>query len=513
MKLKSKILKIALFATGLSGIVAEYVLATLATYILNDSVFQWTMILSVMMFSMGLGSWFSKNMKTNLLQKFIYIEFTLSILVAFSSIITYTVLGLTPYVGFVIYSLSVFIGVLIGMEIPLVIRLNDEFETLRVNVSSVIEMDYFGALAGGLFFAYFGLPYLGLTYTPFVLGIINFSVALILVGMLWKHLDKHLAKKLVIFASIIIIGMIVGIKISKSVVMFGEQKRYKDKVIFSEQTKYQKIVVTQWKDDYWLYLNGNQQLCTRDEVMYHEPIVHPAMGLLKKPTSALILGGGDGCAARELLKYKSLTNIQLVDLDPEMTKLSKTNPIFLEMNKQSFLNPRLKITNEDGYKFIEETKEYFDIIIIDLPDPRTVELSRLYSFEFYKLCKKQLRPHGVIITQAGSPYFATKAFLCIEKTIKTAGFQTVPIQNQIITLGQWGWIIGINDTLNIDYKKVLQNLTFDNIETKWLNHEAMSHITSFGKYYLLNPSDSIEINTIHNPVLQKYYLNGSWDLY
>ena len=85
---RSNILKLALFATGLSGIVAEYILSTLATYFLGNSVFQWTMIVSIMLFSMGLGSRFSRFIQTNLLQNFIRIEFTLSILVAFVSVIT-----------------------------------------------------------------------------------------------------------------------------------------------------------------------------------------------------------------------------------------------------------------------------------------------------------------------------------------------------------------------------------------------------------------------------------------
>ena len=196
MKLRSNILKLALFATGLSGIVAEYILSTLATYFLGDSVFQWTMIVSIMLFSMGLGSRISKSIKSNLLEKFITIEFILSVLSAFVSVITYSASAYYGYVGFVIYGLSVIIGLLIGMEIPIVIRLNDEFENLRVNVSTVMEKDYYGSLLGGVFFAFIGLPYLGLTYTPFILGTINFLVAIGLYIMLRNAVDSRLRTKL-----------------------------------------------------------------------------------------------------------------------------------------------------------------------------------------------------------------------------------------------------------------------------------------------------------------------------
>ncbi|MEQ9443917.1 MAG: spermidine synthase, partial [Cyclobacteriaceae bacterium] len=193
---KSNILKVSLFATGLAGIVAEYVLSTLATYFLGDSVFQWTMIVSLMLFSMGLGSRLSQFFEKELLQKFILVEFTLSVLCGFSALFAYVASGFTLYTGLIIYTLCILIGMLIGLEIPLVIRVNDTFESLRINVASVMEKDYFGSLLGGIFFAFVGLPYLGLTYTPFVLAVVNFSVALVLLFILWNHLSRSNQKLL-----------------------------------------------------------------------------------------------------------------------------------------------------------------------------------------------------------------------------------------------------------------------------------------------------------------------------
>lgn len=200
--LKSNILKLSLFATGLSGIVAEYILATLATYFLGNSVFQFTIVLSVMLFSMGLGSRISKYFEKNLLSSFVIIEFTLSLLVAFSALFTYTATAYMEYTGVFIYSFCILIGLLIGMEIPLVVRLNDAYQELRVNVSAVMENDYYGSLIGGLFFAFVGLPYLGLTYTPFVLGAVNFGVALLLLVFLGQLFPKahKLAFKIGAFA-------------------------------------------------------------------------------------------------------------------------------------------------------------------------------------------------------------------------------------------------------------------------------------------------------------------------
>lgn len=510
---KSNILKLALFATGLSGIVAEYVLSTLATYFLGDSVFQWTMIVSMMLFSMGLGSRLSQYITTNLLQKFIYIEFTLSVITAFVSIITYIT---SAYYGdntVIIYGLSVLVGLLIGMEIPIVMRLNDEFEELKVNVSSVMEKDYYGSLLGGIFFAFVGLPYLGLTYTPFILGAINFLVACMLIYILWQGMAAKLKPQLIGLILLVAIGISSGAVFAKRIIDYGESLRYKDRVILSEQTKYQRIVITQSQDAYWLFLNGNQQLSSIDEVMYHEPLVHPVMGLLKEPKDILVMGGGDGGAVREILKYPSVEKITVVDLDPRMTEIGSTHAWLSMMNQGAFDNPKVEVINDDGFTWLEANRAYYDAIIIDLPDPKTVELGRLYSYEFYKLCHNALRKHGVITTQAGSPYYAARAFKCIDETIAEAGFTTAPLHNQVVTLGEWGWVLGTKEDTKEILKSRLQALNFEGITTEWVNQEAMTLMTSFGKNVFPDDDKPVEVNKIHNPVLYRYYLKGKWDLY
>ncbi len=513
VKLESNILKISLFATGLSGIVAEYVLATLATYFLGDSVLQWTLMVSVMMFAMGLGSSLSRHFENNLLHKFVTLELLLSLLVAFASMVAYTAASFLPAVGIVIYALGIAIGLLVGMEIPLVVRLNDSFESLRVNVASIIEKDYYGSLVGGLLFAFVGLPYLGLTYTPFALGIINLSVAFGLIMILRHSLGISHFRQLASLSILVFIMIFVGMYNAEQIILFGEQKRYKDKVIYAEQSRYQRIVITEWRGNHWLFINGNQQLSTLDEEAYHEPLVHPAMSLHPYPSQVLILGGGDGCALREVLKYSSVQNVTLVDLDPTMTNLGREHPVLLAQNDSAMWSSKLEIVNQDGYTFLEQTEKFFDCILIDLPDPKTIELGRLYSHEFYRLCYKRLRPDGVLVTQAGSPYYATKAFRCIDMTIASAGFATLPMHNQILTLGEWGWVLGSKSQSPDSLKKTVRELRI-NVPTKWMNNESLLLITSFGKnIYPGSQTDSVCINRVHEPVLHQYYLRGNWDLY
>lgn len=514
MKNKAFILKLALFATGLSGIVAEYILATLASYFLGDSIVQWALIISLMLFFMGIGSRITKYIHRNIFQLFIFTEFTLSLFVSFSALLAYSTAAFSIYSGVIIYLMSMITGLLIGMELPLAVRLNENFEELRVNISSILEKDYYGSLLGGLFFAFVGLPYLGLTYTPFLLGFVNLAVAIAMLNFFPTLLNPKVRKQINVVAAVVLIIIVAGVLNAKSIIFFGEQNKYKDKIIFSEQSRYQKIVITEWRGDYWLYLNSNLQMSTYDEALYHEVLIHPAMALSKTPYNVLILGGGDGCAAREVLKHPDVQHITLVDLDPAMTHLAMTHPVLLQTNDSSLFNPKVEVLNNDGYKFLEDTKDFYDLIIIDLPDPRNIELSRLYSLEFYTLCRRHLRPHGVLVTQAGSPYYAAESFECILKTMEAAGFSAIPLHNQVLTMGEWGWVLGVNDQVSDEQMITrLKSADYSKIKTRWLNNEAIDLITSFGKNYFLDSYDSIKVNKVHDPVLYRYYLKGSWDLY
>jgi len=469
------------------------------------------MIVSTMLFSMGLGSRISRKFEENLLRNFVRLEFTLSVLASNITTIVYSVFAIYGETLIIIYLLSILVGLLIGMEIPLVVRLNQQFESLKVNISSAMENDYYGSLAGGVFFAFIGLPYLGLTYTPTVLGAVNFLVAIILLFAVWSEIDVAVRGRLIYSTIIVTIVLLASGIFSNKIVEWGDKIRYKDRVVYSEQSRYQKIVLTYGDGDYWLFLNGHQQLSTVDEPLYHEPLVHPVMALHGDPKRVLVLGGGDGAAVRELLKYDIIEEIVLVDLDPSITDLARTHPVLLNINGGSLLQENVTVINQDGFTYLEPIQDLFDVIIADFPDPRTVDLGRLYSREFYWLCHQALKPNGFIVTQAGSPYYAEKAYKCIKKTMESAGFSTLPLHNQVLTLGEWGWIIGsANQERNLKKKLQEQKL---NVSTVWLNESALTLISSFGKKVFKDPIGEIKINRLHDPVLYRYYNKGKWDLY
>ncbi len=508
----SRLLKLCLFVTGAAGLVAEFVLCTLASYFLGNAVLQWALLTSLMLFAMGVGSRLSRYLLCHLLDVFIVLELALSLLCAGSAIVAYMLAPFFSPIGMVVYLLAMTIGLLVGMELPLITRVNAAYEELRLNIASVMENDYYGALLGGLFFAFVALPYLGLTYTPVVLGAANFATASLLL----------FRGRTLLFAPRLLAGLWLGVGLglgglalgAKPIVLFGEQALYRDAVVLVRQTRYQRIVMTRWRDHYWLFINGSEQFSTYDEERYHEPLVHPALALLKSREEVLILGGGDGLALREVLKYSDVGRVTLVDLDPEMTRLASSHPVLVDLNQGSLTDPRVTLVHEDAFSFLYRSSRLYDAIIVDLPDPSSVELSRLYSFNFYRLCRKNLKRGGVVVTQATSPFFSRKAFLCIVKTLAEAGFSVLPYHNPIPTLGEWGFVLGVDARWmsTAQLKQTILRLSFDPIPTRFLNREAMVSMVHFGKG-VFDREEEIQVNRETRPVLWQYYKEGQWEVY
>ena len=274
--------------------------------------------------------------------------------------------------------------------------------------------------------------------------------------------------------------------------------------------------MTRWRDHYWLFINGQEQFSSYDEERYHEPLVHPAMTLAANRSNVLILGGGDGMALREIWKYPDVKTVTLVDLDKGMTDLAADHPILKGLNKNAMSDPRLTVVHRDALKFLRETSDLYGAIVIDLPDPDSVDLMHLYAIDFYRLAEKHLERGGALVTQATSPYFSPKAFRCIIKTLQAAGFTTMPYHNPIPTMGEWGWVLAVrNDESDEEtLKKRVLDLDLDRPDTRFLNSDAMISMAHFGKGVLdKDKMDAIRPNTQFNPVLHQYYLSGAWAVY
>jgi spermidine synthase len=552
--LASVLLTACMFASGACGIILEYIQASLASMILGNAFEQWAMVIGLMMFWMGFGSLIQSRIpKKGLIYTFILIETTLALAGGFSPTLTYLSYSYTAHYGLVLYAFVSIIGILIGLEIPVIIRINNDFsKELSTNLGNILSADYIGSLAGALIYVFVLLRFFPITEAAFFTAGINFFLALTTVVYFTKK--KLIPKNIFILTLMGLTGsaLVWGYANNRNWQVKNEQPLYDDPIVYSRISQYQHIVITHYAplNETRLFLNGNLQLCSTDEARYHESLVHPAMALAKQPQTVLILGGGDGCALREVLKYKSIQAVTLVDLDPAMTRLAATHPLLTRLNENSFQSARLtvldapgispgedrqifkpapdfrgagqktgqspptqrlaevKVMNLDADKFLEAVSGRWDVIIIDMPDPSTPELAKLYSKEFYTKVRRHLAPAGIMAVQATSPYLSRESFLCIGRTLVSAGFSILPFHENVPSFGDWGWYLGVwPQAAAQTFEKEIDRLTFT-VPTRYLTPAVFQSQTVFGKGML--DARHTEINTLLFPVLLTFYNNESW---
>jgi spermidine synthase len=495
----------SVFLVAACGLVYELVAGAVSSYIMGDAVTQFSLVIGVFLCAMGVGSYLAKFIVGDLLKAFLEVEILIGLIGGLSSIAMFAASAyLDPIFPVIFYSLCAVIGILIGIEIPLLIRILKESVDFSDAVSHVLAIDYVGALAGAILFPLLVLPWLGLSRASIVFGIMNLGVAAVGIVLLsgrrlWIILRLSAAAIVLLFAFVF----------SEKMVGYLEDMLYQDSIVYTRTTPYQRIVLTRWRDDVRLYLNGHIQFSAIDEARYHEALVLPAMELVKKPADILILGGGDGLAAREVLKYGSVKQVVLVDLDPEMTRLGQERPELVAINGGSMNDPRVEIVNTDAMKYLEESRAFFDVIVVDLPDPNTESMTKLYSTAFYALCSRRLKMGGVMATQATSPFFAPEAFWCIVATIEgavpsendMAQLVANPYHTHIPSFGEWGFVLAAKHRVDPQKARVT-------VDTRYLTTETFRAMFNFPKD--LTTSESLKLNRLDDPVLYRYYRRG-WD--
>lgn len=421
------------------GLIYELIAGTMASYLLGDSILQFSTVIGTYLFAMGVGSWLSRYLGKGLVAKFITIELMVGLVGGFSSTILFFAFAYTQAFRFVLYTLVTVVGILVGLEIPLLMRiLKDRFQ-FRDLVAHVLTFDYLGALGASLLFPLLLVPKLGLVRGALVFGILNAGVAL---WSTWLFREQLPRRHVLRVTALIVLGLLgVGMYAGEQAIAAADDNLYSDEIILSRQTSYQRIVLTRWRDDVRLYLNSHLQFSSRDEYRYHEGLVHPLMASLPWARRVLILGGGDGLAAREVLKYPQVQQIVLVDLDPEMTQLFATHEYLSGLNGGSLKDRRMKVVNADAFVWLEQNSEMFDAVIIDFPDPTNFSLGKLYTTAFYRLLGHHVAENGQIVVQSTSPLFARQSFWCIVETLEAAKFVTRPYHVYVPSFGEWGFIL------------------------------------------------------------------------
>lgn len=497
-------LLVSVLIISICALVYELIVGTLSSYLLGDSVTQFSITIGLFLFAMGLGALLSRRITGNEVRWFIIVELLTGLFGGCAAAILYAVFTTgSNYYFIVMVAVIGAIGVCVGLEIPLLTRIVANRANLSRALADVLSIDYVGALVGSVAFPILLLPTFGVNQTGFLIGLLNVGIAALNLRLFQGRLSARSSRLLWLASGGLSLFMLAGAVTSAQFVRLFEQQLYQDLIVYREQSAYQRLIITRDARDTRLYLDGNLQFSSRDEYRYHEMLVHPLLSAVRSRETVLVLGGGDGMVAREVLKYPDVKHIILVDLDPAMTDMARTYSPVRELNGDALNDPRVTVINTDAYKFVRDSDDLYPAIIIDLPDPNNEGLSKLYSREFYRLLKQRLTPDGAFVTQATSPYFVRAAFWTIANTIRDAGFQTMPLHTYVPSFGEWGFVIGA--PVRLPGLRVPEGIAL-----RYLTPEGLAAAQSFDPDIAPVPT---AINTLDNPALPRYYAAGwrQWD--
>mgnify|MGYP006280810409 FL=1 len=495
----------AVLLLAICGLIYELVAGTVSSYLVGDSVTQFSIVIGLYLTAMGIGSFLSKYIRKKLLAKLAWVELGVGLVGGFLALAAMAAYSYTEAYTPVLVTMVTAVGVLVGLEIPILVRILRNLSGLRLTLSHVLCADYLGALAASLGFPFLLLPHLGLTRACFAMGFVNVVVAGILVYRFRHHMQGHLRPLVAsCVAGAVVMG--IGTGYSTRMVSFLEDRLYQDDIIYAADTPYQRVVITRWRNDIRLFLNGHLQFSSVDEYRYHEALVHPALGSAARVKNILILGGGDGMAAREVLKYEEVERVDLVDIDSHVTQLFSENRLLISLNEGALTDSRVHVQNEDALVFLRNNQRHYDAILVDLPDPDTPNLSKLYAKSFYRLAGRHLAAGGAMSVQSTSPFRARKAYWCIARTMRE-GFQELrrgrrlrvhPYHTLVPTFGQWGFMLASEN------QEPLSKIELS-VPTRYLNADVLPGLFQF-------PRDMGEIETpvsrLNDPVVCRLYREG-----
>ena len=503
------LLLLSVLMVATCGLVYELISATMASYLLGDSVTQWSLVIGVYLSAMGLGSWLSKFVEQDLHRRFVQVQLIIAVVGGFSATALFLAFAYLASVRPLLFGILLLVGTMVGLEIPLLMRIMQSGQTLKDLVARVLAFDYLGSLAASVLFPLALLPYLGMVRTALLFGLFNAAIALWSTRAFRSQLrrPRWMQAQATLVAAVLATAFAIGPRIED----LGESELYEFPVIFSQKTSYQRLTITRWQEDIRLYIDGNLQFSSVDEHRYHEALVHPAMAVATRgerdALRVLVLGGGDGLALRELAKYSQIATIDLVDLDPVMTDLFGAHPVLSTLNQGSFSDPRVRVHNADAMEWLLEHRrsgtEPFDVAVVDLPDPNNFSLGKLYTRSFYRLLASVLHPGGVGVVQATSPYLAPRSFWCVVKTLDAAGLHPHPYHAHVPSFGDWGFALVARSA--VDPPTALAE-----VSTRFLTEAMLPGLFVFPAD--LQPID-VGVNRLNEQLLVHYYeedLSDPW---
>ena len=490
----AKLLYVNVLLLATCGLIYELLAGTLGSYLLGDSVTQFSLVIGLYLSAMGVGAWLSKHIEGNLARAFIEVELMVALVGGLSAPVLYFAFAEVSDFQLVLLGFVFAIGTLVGLELPLLMRIVQSQVAFKELVSHVLTFDYAGALVASVLFPLVLVPRLGLMRTSLLVGLGNAGVALWGTWLLRADLPRVVGLR--VRAGIVIVLLTLGVGKASQLTTLAESGVYADEIVLARTSAYQRIVITQSRAGFQLFLNGNLQFAGADEYRYHEALVHPA--LLTKaeaPRRVLILGGGDGLALREVLEHP-VEAVTLVDLDPAMTQLGRDFAPLAALNRGSLSDPRVQVVNQDAMIWLETAPVDFDAAIVDFPDPNTFALGKLYTRRFFQLLSQHLSPDAAVSIQATSPLFARKSYWCVVETMRAAGFYTHPYHVAVPSFGEWGFVLAKRAPFAPPEQLP------EGLPLRFLNAQALASMFEFSAD--MGPID-VEINRLDNQRLVHYY--------
>jgi spermidine synthase len=485
------------------GLALELLLVTQASYLVGDVALATGVVVGVFLAAMGLGAWLSQFLATGaapqrrLLQALVLVEVGLAPLCLAGPLALFALFSAGGPVWLGVVLLTLLVGLLGGMELPLVTRLLETQAVLRKALAQVLALDYFGSLVGALAFPLVLLPSLGLLPTAALLAVVPLLCSVLLCWwfaplLRWRW-PLTLALPLVALAGLLVAPL--GERIEDSL--------YEDPVVGRLQSRHQRIVLTRRRDDLRLYLDGNLQFSSLDEYRYHEALVHPAMARHGQPRRVLLLGAGDGLALREVWRWPSVEQVDLVELDPVMLRLARRHPFLRHLNGDSLADPRLRLHVGDAFGLVSRLSGPYDVVIADFPDPVSPALARLYSVAFYGRLLQRLAPNGQLVTQASTPFFTPKVMASIEATLADLQLQASPYSVTVPSFGPWGFVLAQRR----QPPRPFAALPFAG---RWIDARQLASLFHLPRDLRPDPGHPVRPNRLGQPVLVEYQRHGRW---
>jgi len=493
-RLAAPLLFLTVFVIAGCGLIYELTAGALASYVLGDSVTQFSTVIGCYLSALGLGAWLSRYLERRLAEHFVHVELALGLVGGLSAPLLFFAFGEVRYFRVVLYGVVALIGTLVGLEVPLLMRILHARFVFKELIARVLSVDYLGALLASLLFPMLLVPRLGLTRTSLAFGAINAGIGLWTTYLLAPEIRRPLPLRL--RAAAVIALLAVGFVSADRLTLMAEDELYSNDIVYAKQSAYQRIVVTRGESGFQLFLDGNLQFASHDEYRYHEALVHPAFAAAESARDVLVLGGGDGLAVREILKHGDVRDVTLVDLDPSMTELARSFPLLKQLNEDALAGPKVRVINDDALRFLAEAppEAKWDVVVVDFPDPNNFSLGKLYTTRFYRLVRAHLAPGGALVVQSTSPLFARRSYWCIARTMEQAGLHVLPYHANVPSFGEWGFMLAKHAAFEPPRAQPPR--------ARYLDPDVMASLFVFSADMGPVP---VEINRLDNQLLVHYY--------